>query len=217
MTSVLTRAADLLAHMIWPVSCPICGRAASILCDECLDGAERDGIWVCMECGIPHPCARHKGAPTCVGMTRYDAANRAIIHAMKFGGIRGIASMLGERIARDNFRPDADLLIPVPLHRDSDRGFNQAEIMARAAGERWGIPVRDALEWRTVMKRQALSSSSERVLPRYAIISKDRAPISSRACIFDDVMTTGSTLRAAAQAIKDAGGTVSGAFVWSIS
>jgi predicted amidophosphoribosyltransferase len=137
---------------------------------------------------------------------------------MKYRGSRRVAVMMGERIARTLAVPDADCLVPVPLHKDSSRDYNQARLIAAGAGRVWGIPVISALAWsRNVPGQARKRGADERFLPDGVIIvSKDVTPY-RRICLIDDVHTTGNTLRAAASALERAGRSVTAAMVWSVS
>ncbi len=78
-----------------------------------------------------------------VSFGEYEAGLRGLIHLLKYEGVTPVAGLLGSMLAeamrellagREAANP---LLIPVPLHhsRRQSRGFNQAELIARAAGK----------------------------------------------------------------------------------
>ena len=86
---------------------------------------------------------RHRGTERmdyayAVALMHYKASYRAIPRALKYHGNlaagRHFGSMLGRHIASASHFADIDLVIPVPLHwtRLRSRGYNQAEILARA-------------------------------------------------------------------------------------
>jgi predicted amidophosphoribosyltransferase len=141
--------------------------------------------------------------------------NREVIHAMKYRHQRGTATMMGRIMAETAPRPKADFLVPVPLHKGSEREYNQAELIARGASELWGIPVISCLRWRLKVPNQAASSGHEdRVIPENAV-EAGLLPKGTRTVIIDDVCTSGSTLLAADRALKGIGAEVDGAFTWS--
>ena len=207
-----------LLHVLWPTSCPVCGKLGEPICGPCLDGLAQMPISVCLACGIAEPCALHPSGPYCRSVSRYDAVNRHVVHTMKYRNARRVATMMGERIARSIAPPDADCLVPVPLHKGSERDYNQACLIARGAGETWGLPVREVLAWRGNVSRQVSAAGlEERFLPNDAIIVSGNLSNCRRVCLVDDVRTTGNTLRAARTALERAGCVVTGAVVWSMS
>ena len=71
----------------------------------------------------------------------YESGLRELIHLLKYGGVRPAANVLGRMLAEAIAKLEPELpadsvaVIPVPLHRTKlrQRGFNQAELIARAA------------------------------------------------------------------------------------
>ena len=88
----------------------------------------------------------------------FSGVVRDALHQLKYGGERRLAGPLGDAIARRWSRAGAggDLLVPVPVHRDraAQRGYDQAVLLARAAGGTLGLPVVEALERRTATTAQ---------------------------------------------------------------
>jgi predicted amidophosphoribosyltransferase len=143
--------------------------------------------------------------------------NRDVVHAMKYSNGRRIAVMMGRMMADAIPRPDVDYLVPVPLHKNSEREYNQAELIARGASEVWGIPVRGVLEWRRESASQARKKHEPRTLPGDAIITGRAALSGKRVFLVDDVLTSGSTMSSARDAAERAGAFVAGSMVWSKS
>jgi ComF family protein len=103
--------------------------------------------------------------------------------------------------------PQIDLVVPVPLHwrRQWRRGFNQAARLADGLARQHRLPLRDLLRRpRAPMHQQGSSARARRQLLRDSFVS--RQPLQGqRILLVDDVITTGSTARAASQALLDAG------------
>jgi predicted amidophosphoribosyltransferase len=136
---------------------------------------------------------------------------------MKYSSRKAIALMMGEIMARTLQKPDVNFLVPIPLHKSSEREYNQAKLIACGASRVWNIPVKDCLRWNTERKSQASSrDKTERALPGEVMTSDDTAAGKS-VMLADDICTTGNTLLAAARALERAGALPAGAMVWGRS
>lgn len=145
-----------------------------------------------------------------------DTTAQALVHALKYDGWPAIADEIGARMARLDWpadvRRELTALVPVPLaaERLRERGFNQSELLARAAAPRLAIPV-----WTDVLERVRQTTSQTRLTAddRLRNVSGAfHAPSAGRAklrgahvVLVDDVVTTASTLNACAAALYDGG------------
>lgn len=211
-------------------ACLWCGRPASDvwlpggLCWSCW----RQVAWVggpgCGRCGKPlrspgtcSDCARR---PVPFTLSRapavYDGLWRDLIHALKFQGRRELAQALALPMAalarQQGYVERCHALVPVPLSapRLQRRGYNQAELLARAVACQTGIPVLPVLYRsgrRTEGTPQSLKGAHERRRSlRGAFTALDPTAVRDLVLVVvDDVYTTGATLDEAARALLRAG------------
>jgi len=122
--------------------------------------------------------------------------------------VEGHPPLLARHVAAAGSRlPQA--LVPLPLHaaRYRERGFNQAEVIARHVASRTGVPL-DALllqRLRATAPQTTLSASERRHNCTGAFAARPGRRSPARVALLDDVMTTGSTAAAAAEALRAAG------------
>ena len=162
-----------------------------------------------------------------VAAAHYDAApllHRAI-HTFKYRGVRGMGEALGDILvaashASSFLPPDRNegevnaspVLCPVPLHwiRKFSRGFNQAEILARAVGKKRGWEMRELLRRTRWTGSQVGRKRVERLQGVRSAFAMERRRKSGQEipeCVIlvDDLSTTGATLDACAKELKKSG------------
>ncbi len=199
------------------------------LCDACRHAAPRVVPPICVKCGrpvvAPGISADFRGLCTpCLerplvldgsrAWGRMESPLREWIHAFKYRGLARVVDRLAEWMAED-MRPwlqetGAEAITFVPLHRRRrrERGFNQAERLARALARRWGLPCMDVLVRRHYERPQVGQTAAQRwdaVLGAFAVHPRRDPRAFERWLIVDDVMTTGATLHACAGTLKRAG------------
>lgn len=143
----------------------------------------------------------------------YDGALKELISEFKFYGRRDLAEGLGVLMAREASRERrmrrCDIIVPVPLHpvRLNERGYNQAELLAREVGACLGIRVEDSME-------RVVGSGEQNKLGRQLRRDHIRGAFSVpypkniaglRVLLADDVITTGNTANECARALLRAG------------
>jgi len=104
------------------------------------------------------------------------------------------------------------MLIPIPLHpsRYRDRGFNQAEVLGRILADRLHIPIRTDILKRVIKTtpQVEMKDRKERLKNMKNVFSIHNSKFvipNSTIILFDDVFTTGATMRAAGETLKRAG------------
>jgi ComF family protein len=138
----------------------------------------------------------------------YRGALKSIIHALKYDGRRSLARPLAALMRERGAAVlcGADAVVPVPLHpsRRRQRGFNQADDLARHLG----VPLVRALKRVRRTSAQASLAADERaanVRAAFAATRHARALRGQVAVLIDDVSTTGATLDACASVLEAAG------------
>ncbi len=147
-----------------------------------------------------------------------DASVRAAIHEAKYHGSERAFRLLGSVLA--DYLRDADdvgrgtsytCVVPIPLgkERRKERGFNQAEEAARRAaklpGGAFAIDTKLLVRTRETVSQISLAREKREENMRGAFRATRRANPTYTYIIIDDVLTTGATLQAAIDALKDAG------------
>lgn len=127
------------------------------------------------------------------------------------------AARLEEVVAHERNGFDADAVVPVPLYplRQRERGYNQAELIARPLASRLGLPLELLLVRTKPRPEKLLLSRSERwrsVRGAYEINPRKRVD-KRRILLVDDVFTTGATLDACSRALRQSGA----AGVWGLT
>src|SRR5262249_37406835 len=151
----------------------------------------------------------------------YEGELRGMLHLLKYGQVRPAAGLLGEYMAttiqriQPSFSGSSPIVVPVPLYRGKrrQRGFNQAELIARAALKRLAASgVRLEIKPKLLKRQRATSSQTgltrhqRRANLRGAFAVKDRAAIAGRdILVVDDVFTTGTTVSECARLLMRAG------------
>ena len=142
---------------------------------------------------------------------RHSGPERPLIHSLKFRDNPHLGEWLGRRAATEwkdtYFFDEIDYIIPVPLHKDRlhERGYNQAEYIARGISQVTGTSVDTThLFRRSYTLQQALSGSEERSknVENAFVVEHPEELFRKRILLVDDVITTGSTLRACIQAFS---------------
>lgn len=210
--------------LLFPCFCVLCGDRScrfDLFCTACrralpqLDSA-------CARCAAPLP-AEAALAGTCGHCQRQPPAYDRVVAAFhyappldrliqggKYHGRLDWLNLLGRELADRlaDRKTDVDVLVPVPLHRTRlrERGYNQSLELARPLARRLGLPIvtSGVRRARATLPQTGLSRELRRRNVRRAFSLESRFD-ERRVAIVDDVMTSGATLEALAQALRHAG------------
>ena len=211
-----------ITELVLPVDCAGCGRPRTELCERCqgLLGGAASARRV-------RPAPEPPGLPPVWAAGQYGDEVRAVVLAHKERGALGLARPLGAALAGAVRRMGTSgplLLVPVPSARRAvaQRGHDATARMTRAAARelrRQGVQARavGALRLlRPVADQTALGGAGRlaNLSGAMAVAGGARGLLTAaRVVLVDDLMTTGSSLTVAAQAVAVAGGRVAGAAV----
>lgn len=212
-----------LIEIIYPRRCPVCGDIAlprgDLACPPCkikLISIEEPR---CKKCSKPidseerefcHDCERKqhhyvKG----YALWAYESHIKKSIADFKFHGRREYSEFYVDEIVKrygnDLRRIAPDVLVPIPIHKTKQlqRGYNQADILAKGIGEKLNIPVLSHLlqrDKKTLPQKQLNDKERLRNLEKAFIFSKEEndkySKVIHKVMLVDDIYTTGSTIEA---------------------
>lgn len=203
-----------LINIIFPTWCCRCGRIGDFLCSRCHGELE----FVLAEDLRPVLQAK-LGDDEVVALDglratfNYNQLLATMIHQYKYAKITGLAPLFGYWLYQ--FAPlptQINLITYIPIHarRRRERGFNQAELLARQLAARLDLPCRPLLERPVYREKQARSrSAAERLVKARdifrALPAQAAEQVNQQILIIDDVVTTGATINQAAKVLKLAG------------
>ena len=223
---MLKKALGLALDLLLPEYCVVCKREGAYLCADCEDDLPRLRKPYCFVCASPRVpqlcdwCRRDAPAFDSVRAPyEFRGSARRMVHDLKYRHVRiaapYIARLLAEYLERNPYPVDAYCVVPLHGRRERGRGFNQAALIARELGRLTGVPVDgDALRrTRDTPPQVSMETAGER---RRNIDEafECASDVSGRQyMLIDDVATSGSTMSACADALKDAGA----AKVWGLA
>ncbi len=226
---MMRRALGMAIDLALPPRCIGCGArtdAAGLACAACWSKLSFIAAPFCVTCGAPfefaiegqHRCAACHAAPPPYDRARaamvYDEGSRGLIIGFKHGDRLHAAPALGAwtyRAGAELLR-EADIVVPVPLHRWRllKRRYNQAALIAAYVAKAAGVPhIPDLIERHRATPSQGELGPTQRLRnvagafrlnPRYADRMKG-----SRIVLVDDVLTTGATVGACARILRQGG------------
>lgn len=221
-----------ILDIIYPVRCPVCKEIVipkgDRICPSCKGKLPYISEPRCMKCSKPIEQEEKEFCSDCErkgyhydrghAVWIYDDLMKESIADYKYRGKKEYARFYIDEIIRiygeyvRKLSPDA--LVPIPLHRSKylERGYNQADILARGIGKELGIPVLSDLLIRNkkTMPQKKLSDKERLRNLLEAFQYNGKAAMGyrhkiKRVLLVDDIYTTGSTVEACANVLKAQG------------
>lgn len=203
------RIRENVLDLLFPPKCPYC--------EKILDNPR---VPACPKCEAGLPWLEGKAgerridfADGCWSPLAYDEVVRKAVHRYKFGRVRALGRPFGVVMAQcltDHLAEGADLICWAPLskQRFRQRGFNQAELMAREMGRLLSVPAEPVLmkvkdtgpqsDLAEESARRANARGAYALLPGVGLTGK-------RVVLVDDVVTSGATLGECAALLRQGG------------
>jgi ComF family protein len=179
--------------MLLPRTCPLCHHVGASPCAACALELHRAPA-------LPAPA----GVDRCAALLAYEGAGRELVARLKYRNARSALRWLAAGMSTlvDRNAIDVVTWVPTTTSRRRARGFDQAELLARAVARRLDRPCASLLVRGTGPPQTGRSLGERRAGPS---LSARRAMSGVRVLLVDDVITTGTTLGVAAQALRSCG------------
>jgi competence protein ComFC len=208
-----------LLDLLFPKKCVVCGKFGSYLCEKDKQRIkEREQF--CPVCqrhsigGTTHAkCKTKLSLDGLICLFEYNREARALIHEIKYRFVKDLREVFGSLVAKNSTVREIDLrkfiLVPTPLstERKRWRGFNQSEVLGKEIAQYLKIQLFDG--YLTKIKDttpQALLLKSERAKQMKGSFKSDKSSVFGKnILLFDDVWTTGATMKAAGAELKRKG------------
>lgn len=195
---------SLLLSWFFPPLCVICGKTGSYLCPDCLQ------LTTCTTDPQQELAMTTQAKITCISPFQYQPPISMLIKTCKYQSIYGIGDYIAELLYAHTSLPTADCITAVPMYqkKQTERGFNQSELIAKKLAQILRLPYLSLLIKTKATHAQAQQSGSERTQLETSVFKLNanqnwESLATAKILIVDDVVTTGSTLRACCQLLLE--------------
>jgi len=218
--------------LIYPVRCPFCAEIVvpkgERICASCKRSLPYINEPRCLKCSKPIENEQKEYCSDCsrksyhydrgYAVWIYNETMRRSIADFKYRSRKENAIFYANEVIRlygdEIIALDPDAIVPVPIHRSKyiERGYNQAEILAKLIGKELNMPVlpglllrnKKTLPQKQLSDKERLKNLSEAFCYNAKAASKHNKPI-KRVLLVDDIYTTGSTIEACTNVLKSNG------------
>lgn len=226
---MITSIKKFILDLILPEFCSGCNKEGTILCESCLKELRQEFQYPkCFYCGARSPAGKRTPAGRTCKQCRKQTLIYAffspfpyssktvknLIHKLKYNRAKKIAVILGSELNSyfSKFatkRPKKFIVVPIPLYKNKyrERGFNQSELIAGCLSKNCGaINLLVLKKIKSTPDQTELSGAERRINVKGTFLVSHEEQIKDKdILIVDDVKTTGSTIEAAAEALKKSG------------
>lgn len=235
--NVLKTASNELLDLLYPpgLYCNCCGKITDNtrtygLCNDCMSDIRWAVGRTCNKCGktlsegdpgdVCFQCKNHEHCfDRGYSCAEYGMLEKNLLYELKYASRGDIGLAIGEIVydrmaaefGEDNLRFAYDCVIPIPIHRrrKEKRGFNQAELIAKAFAEKSGIKCGPDVLIRVketgAMKGLGPAERKANIQNAFEVREGKRKCVeNARILLIDDIFTTGATMDEAARVLKGA-------------
>jgi ComF family protein len=191
--SALSHRPDKDRVMLLPPTCPICNRQGSAPCDTCR---------AALRPAPPAPAPLW--VDVCIALLAYEGAGRELLARLKYRNARSALGWLAAQLAVAVHGTQVDVVtwVPTTTARRRERGFDQAELLARSLARRLRLPCRGLLRRCDGPPQTGRGLRERQQGPRLEL----RGPrVPARVLLVDDVVTTGTSVSVAARTLRSGG------------
>ncbi|RJQ13817.1 ComF family protein [Candidatus Parcubacteria bacterium] len=231
--SLILSIKNYLLDVLFPKQCLGCKKEGFFLCQDCIVKISSLSRLVCPVClkGLPTTdlsqakCNTHfkKTKIKFLAYTTFyeNPLVRKLVSSFKYRYIQEISSILSKLMAENlkQYKLEGFIIVPVPLYpkKLNERGFNQAELLAKDISSSLDLPMENVLQKiKSTPSQTELSSKERKLNPKDAFLCFAPERIRGKNIILvDDVFTTGATLEECAKTLKQYGVKIIGAVVFA--
>lgn len=222
-----------VSDLFFPKKCLGCNKAGAYICDSCLGKIEMSQNNTCPFCDRPIPntlicqkCRERYFLDRLIWATPYsNPLIKELIKIFKYHYVKELAHPLSQLLIKKcgilGIPHNAVIVVSIPLHKQRirERGFNQAELLAKKVAEYFSIPIDNSVLARKKYtpsqakaknhkkRKEALENAFE-IHPKFTkkCVAENKNLLKNKTIILiDDVTTSGATLSEAAKVLRRAG------------
>lgn len=223
INAILKRIPGIIIDCIYPRRCPFCGGITPMgeasICEKCKKKIPYIGEPRCKKCSKPVMYEEQEYCYDCSKTNHYYTRGIAVwkhkdevkksLYRFKYQNKREYAEVYAEEILRlhqvliESWKADA--IIPIPIHplKAKERGFNQAEVLARYLSKRLNIPIYTdlVLRLKDTLPQKELNDIERRNNLSKAFGVANRGATLGNVILIDDIYTTGATINAVSKVL----------------